>query len=57
MYRCATYLCRVPCIPQIEADFQETLGKCRQVSEQTIRTEKLSRKLLGLFCKAIAPLM
>ena len=56
-FECATYLCRVPCIPQIEADFQETLGKCRQVSEQTIRTEKLSRKLLGLFCKAIAPLM
>jgi len=56
-FECATYLCQVPCVPQIEEDFQETLGKCRRVTYQTIREEKLSRKLLGLLCKGIAPLM
>ena len=56
-FECATYLCKVPCIAQIEDDYQKTLQKCRRVTEQTIQQEKLSRKLLGAACKAIAPLM
>ena len=56
-FECATYLFKVPCIPQIEEDFQEILIQCRRVTEQTIREEKLCRKLMGTFCKAIAPLM
>ena len=56
-FECATYLFKVPCIPQIEGDFQETLKQCRRVTEQTVREEKLSRKLMGVFFKAIAPLM
>ena len=56
-FECATYLCGVPCIPQIEEDYQVTLRKCRQVTPQTMREEKLSRKLMGVCLKAIAPLM
>ena len=56
-FECAAYLCKVPCIPQIETDFQETLQKCRRVTPQTMREEKLSRKLMGVCLKAIAPLM
>ena len=56
-FECATYLCQVPCIPQIEADFQETLAKCRQATAQTLREEKLSRRLVGVCLKAIAPLL
>ena len=56
-FECATYLCQVPCIPQIEADFQETLAKCRQATVQTLREEKLGRRLAGVFLKAIAPLL
>ena len=56
-FECAAYLCKVPCIPQIETDFQETLQKCRRVTPQTMREEKLSRELMGVCLKAIAPLM
>ena len=56
-FECAAYLCKVPCIPQIEADFQETMQKSRQITPQTTREEKLSRKLMGVFFKVIAPLM
>ena len=56
-FECATYLCGVPCIPQIEEDYQATLQQCRQVTPQTMREEKLSRKLTGYLLKALAPLL
>ena len=56
-FECAVYLWGVSCIPQIEADFQETCGKCRRVTAQSARREKLRRRLTGILLKAIAPLM
>ena len=56
-FECATYLYQVPCISDMEADFQATLSKCRAVTPETIRAEKLFYKLLGSFMKIIAPLM
>ncbi len=55
-FECATYLYRVPCIADIEADFQATLAKCRMVTPETIRHEKLGYKLLGPVMKLVAPL-
>ena len=56
-YECATYMYKTACIPQIEQDFQDTLSKCRQVTPETIRHEKLSYKLLGSLARFVAPLM
>lgn len=56
-FECATYLYDTACIPQIEEDFQQTLKKCRQVTMQTVRKEKLRVKATGYLMKAIAPLM
>ncbi len=56
-FECATYLYRTPCIAEIEADFQDTLQKCRHVTPETVRQEKLGLKLLGFVLKTIAPLM
>ena len=56
-FECATYQYRTNCVSDIEADFQETLAKCRQVTEETIRHEKLHVKLSGRLMKAFAPLM
>lgn len=56
-FECATYMYRTPCIAEIEADFQDTLKKCRQVTADTIREEKLSTKILGRIIKFLAPLM
>ncbi len=56
-FECATYLYGVECIPEIEADFQATLGKCRQMTKETVKQEKLGLKVMGFVLKAIAPLM
>ena len=56
-FECATYLYRADCIEDIEKDFQETLAKCRQVTEESIRNEKLSYKVMGRLAKMISPLM
>ena len=56
-FECATYLYKTDCIPEIEKDFQETLGKCRRVTAETIREEKLSTRLVGQAMKFLSPLM
>lgn len=56
-FECATYLYKVRCIPEIEADFEHTLAKCREVTPDTIKKESLFYKLGGRFMKLIAPLM
>ena len=56
-FECATYMYKTDCIKEIEEDFGQTLLKCRQASEETIRNEKFSRKLLGSIAKVLAPLM
>jgi cardiolipin synthase len=56
-FECATYMYRTDCIPEIEKDFQETLAKCRRVTTESIKKEKLSYKLIGGLAKMISPLM
>lgn len=56
-FECATYLYRTSCITEIEKDFAKTLAACREVTEQTIKHEKLYYKITGGFLKLIAPLM
>ncbi len=56
-FECATYLYGTDCISDIEADFQETLAKCRQVTKETVKKEKWTVKLLGRLAKVAAPLM
>lgn len=56
-FECAAYLYGTACIPEIEKDFEETLQKCRQVTEASIRGEKWTRKLTGFVMKTVAPLM
>ncbi len=56
-FECATYLYKTACISDMEKDFQETLSKCRAVTEDSIRHEKLSYKITGSLLKAFAPLM
>ena len=56
-FECATYLYRTGCIGDIEKDFEETLVQCRQVTEESIRIEKLSYKVTGRLAKMISPLM
>lgn len=56
-FECATYMYRTSCISEIADDFEDTLSKCREVTPETIKNEKLSYKLLGGIMKVFAPLM
>lgn len=56
-FECATYLNGVSCIPNIREDFEKTLKKCREVSLESARKEKLSIKIAGLIMKLVAPLL
>ncbi len=56
-FECACYLYETDCIADIEADFQRTLAKCRQVTMETVRREDWKVKLTGYLMKAVAPLM
>ena len=56
-FECATYLYKTDCISEIEKDFQNTLAKCRKVTEKSIREEKVSYKIMGNLAKFIAPLL
>ncbi len=56
-FECGTFLYRTECIADIERDFQDMLEKCRRVTQDSIRHEKGSYKLMGSFLKFIAPLM
>ena len=56
-FECATYLYRTDCIPEIEEDFQQTLEKCRKVTEETIKGEKVFYKVVGQVVKFLSPLM
>ena len=56
-FECAAYLWNTACIPEIEEDFQATRRKCRRVTHQTIRQERLYNKIIGPVAKIFAPLL
>lgn len=56
-FECATYMYKTKCIADIERDFHETLEKCREVTPETIKNEKIYYKFFGGLMKIFSPLM
>ena len=56
-FECAALLHSVPAVGDIEADFQATLQKCRRITEEDCRRDRLSRRLTGWLLRPLAPLM
>ena len=56
-FECAAFLYKTSCISVIENDFQKTLSKCREVTRESVKKEKITTKLLGSVMKVIAPLL
>lgn len=56
-FECAAYLYKVPCISEIEADFQDTLSQCHKITPNDVKKEKVYYKVLGALMKVVAPLM
>ena len=55
-FECAAYMYKTSCIPDLEKDFMETLAKCREVTMESLKGEKLYYRIVGPIVKFIAPL-
>ena len=56
-FECAAWMYDVGCIGEIEADYQRTEARCRQVTKETIWEGHRGLKWMGYALKTIAPLM
>ncbi len=56
-FECASYLYGVPCIQNIENDFQQTLTECARVTDKRLAEIPWHQKLGGAVLKALSPLM
>ncbi len=56
-FECAAYMYGVDCISDINADFADCISRSQQVTDATIKSEKLFYKLVGKAVKALAPLL
>ena len=56
-FECGTYMYKTACIDEVEQDIQDTLQKCRTVTEETIRQEPWIRRLAGFVLKPLATLL
>ena len=56
-FECATYMYRTSCISDIRSDFLHVQDKCREVTPETIKNEKLYYRFVGSLMKIIAPLI
>ncbi len=56
-FECAAYLYDSPCIGNIKADFDKTLSQAKEITAESIRSEKLFYKIMGPLLKVVAPLM
>ena len=56
-FECATYMYKTDCVADVERDFQQTLARCSEVTQESIRNEKPFYKIMGSLMKFVAPLM
>ncbi len=56
-FECAAYLYQTASVTDAEEDFCRTLRKCRRVTEETMKKEKLFYRVMGPLFKFLAPLM
>ena len=56
-FECAAYITGAECISEIENDFQKTVNKCKLVTAEDVKKEKITVKIAGVLLKAVAPLL
>ena len=56
-FECAAYICDMPAVNDVEADFQSTLAQCQEVHLDDLKNEKLITRAAGALLKILAPLM
>ena len=56
-FECAAYLRDVPAVADIEADFQDTLAKSHEITDEDVKRIPFMTRLAGWLLKVIAPVM
>ena len=56
-FECAALMFGTPAVEAVERDFQETLAKCREISLEDCKKDRLSRRAAGWLLRPLAPLM
>lgn len=56
-FECAAYLRNIPAVADVERDFQETLGKCQEITAEDLKNIPLSYRVAGWLLKVFAPVM
>lgn len=56
-FECAAYMCNVPCIEEIEKDYQDTLQMSQRITMESLLKEKVSMQIAGRVLRVFAPLM
>lgn len=56
-FECAAYIYKSPVVADVEADFQDTLLKCQEITLEDCRRYHPVKKLAGSVLKLFAPLM
>ena len=56
-FECASYIWRNPVVYDIEADFQETLAKCQEITMDDCKSYNKVKLLAGSILRLVAPLM
>lgn len=56
-FECAAYMWRNPAVLDVEADFQETLKKCKKITLKDCKEYSKLYKILGRTLRLVAPLM
>ncbi len=56
-FECAVYLYRCPAVADVEADFQQTLGKCQKITLKDCKQYPTRKCVVGKLLRLVAPLM
>ncbi len=56
-FECAAYMSKVPCIVDMEKDFQETLSKCQKITLELLGKKYMFHMLVGQVFRLFAPLL
>ena len=56
-FECAAYLRDMPAVADVEADFQATLARSREVTPEDLKRIPLTTRLAGWLLKVVAPVM
>ena len=56
-YECAALLYGCPAVADVEQDMAETMSKCRRLTVEDCKRDKLSRRAMGWLLRPLGPLM